>query len=140
MEAVNPNLIARAAGGDVKALEHLLRFFHEDLFDYIERQMPADLKSVFDPQDIVHDTCFEAFRRIGDFSAGDADSTRRWLKTIARHKLLDLIKSQRRAKRGGGRRAERRGDRRRRETAGGTGRLFANPEPFGHAARDANRP
>lgn len=100
---LDAQLIRSAAAGDPGALERLLAHFQGGLAVYIDRLMPPEVRTLVDPQDVIHDTCFEAFRRIGEFRAADADSAYRWLATIARHRVTDLVRTQRRAKRGGGR-------------------------------------
>jgi RNA polymerase sigma-70 factor (subfamily 1) len=99
------DLIRQATAGDVAALERLLHHFQGRLLAYVTRLMPADLRTFLSPQDVIHDTCFEAFRRISEFKATDSDSADRWLATIARHRVTDLVRRQRRLKRGGGHQA-----------------------------------
>ena len=53
---------------------------------------------------MLQDTFFEAWRGIGTFRfGGEGDSFYRWLVTIARHQMIDLVRAQKAAKRGGGR-------------------------------------
>lgn len=108
--AVDPTWIARAAVGDPRALERVLPFFRDNLLAFVTRLMPPGLRPVLDPQDVVHDTCMEAFRRIGEFKAADPAAVQRWLFTIARHRVIDLVRTHRRIKRGGGRLAVDLGD------------------------------
>ena len=98
---VDVALIQAAAGGDERALTKLLEYFQERLLSYVEKLIPPDVRIMVCAQDVVHDTCFEAFRRIGQFTASDPHAVERWLKTIARNHLVDLIRLQRRVKRGG---------------------------------------
>jgi RNA polymerase sigma-70 factor (ECF subfamily) len=72
------------------------------LLAYINRHLPAELAASADPQDVLQDTYFEAFRRIGQFRADDATSVYRWLVTIARNRIAELLRARRTAKRGGG--------------------------------------
>jgi len=101
--ALDPAWIVRAAAGEAGALERVLAFFRDNLLAFVTRLMPPELRPLIDPQDVVHDTCIEAFRRIHEFKAVDSESVRRWLFTIARHEVVDLVRTCRRAKRGGGR-------------------------------------
>ena len=55
-----------------------------------------------DPADVVQDVFLEAMRRAPEFRPVDADHTRRWLTTIARHRLVDLYRHHTADKRGGG--------------------------------------
>jgi RNA polymerase sigma-70 factor (ECF subfamily) len=75
-----------------------------ELLAYARRLVPADLARVVDPQDVVQDTCVEAFRRLREFEPRGPDADRRWLMTIARHLVVNLTVAHRAAKRGGGRR------------------------------------
>ena len=71
------------------------------LVAYVGRHLPAWLASVVDPADVVQDVYLEAMRRSTEFQPADADHTRRWLMTIARNRLVDLIRHHGAAKRGG---------------------------------------
>jgi RNA polymerase sigma-70 factor (ECF subfamily) len=73
------------------------------LVEYVARHLPSWLASVVDPADVVQDVYLEAMRRSTEFQAADADYTRRWLMTIARNRLVDLMRHHGAAKRGGGR-------------------------------------
>jgi RNA polymerase sigma-70 factor (ECF subfamily) len=95
--------LARLRAGDPTAWEQLLRTFRQRLAAFVDRLLPADVRASVDPQDVLNDTYFEAYRRFAEFDAGDADAVYRWLATIARHRLIDLVRAQRRLKRGGGR-------------------------------------
>jgi RNA polymerase sigma-70 factor (ECF subfamily) len=95
-------LIRRAKAGDVPAFEAVLRLHAHDLEAYVRRHLPPDVARVADVGDVVQDTYFEAWRRFGRFDAADGSSTARWLATIARHRIIDLVRHHRAAKRGGG--------------------------------------
>jgi RNA polymerase sigma factor (sigma-70 family) len=71
------------------------------LVRYIERFIPADLRSLIDPQDVVQDTFFNAARVADTVVPGDSDWAWRWLVAIARNRLRDLIEANRATKRGG---------------------------------------
>jgi RNA polymerase sigma-70 factor (subfamily 1) len=94
---VEPGLPSEAA-----ALESLLARYEGQLLDYARRHIPLELKGVLEPQDVVQDTFFEAFRRLKEFVPQGTDSAWRWLRTIARHRILNALKAHRRVKRGGG--------------------------------------
>ena len=68
---------------------------------YVDRQMPLELRGWLDPQDVLQDVFFNAFRRSADFPAGDPEAELNWLLTVARNQLVDLLRRRRAAKRGG---------------------------------------
>ncbi|MDB5295723.1 MAG: sigH 1 [Phycisphaerales bacterium] len=100
-DVIDDNVLALARAGDAAAWERLLRAFHGRLLGFVDRLMPADVRALVEPQDVLNDTCFEAYQRFGDFEARDPDAVYRWLATIARHRLIDLVRAQRAEKRGG---------------------------------------
>jgi RNA polymerase sigma-70 factor, ECF subfamily len=98
---INDQLLASARAGDARAWEQLLVHFRDGLLGFIERLLPIAMRGWVDAQDVLNDTCFEAYRRFNEFEARDPDSIYRWLATIARHRLVDMVRAQRAAKRGG---------------------------------------
>jgi RNA polymerase sigma-70 factor (ECF subfamily) len=96
-----PRLVEQAVAGDSKALGRLLYQHNLELAAYIERQLPANLRSMVEPQDVLQDVYFEVFRRIGTFRPAESEQFIRWLLTIARNRLIDVARHQRAAKRGG---------------------------------------
>jgi RNA polymerase sigma-70 factor (ECF subfamily) len=95
-------LITLAPRGDVDSLESLLAQYETRLVAYAARHIPQELKGVYEPQDVLQDTFLEAFRRLHEFEALDADSAWRWLRTIARTRISNAYRSHTRLKRGGG--------------------------------------
>lgn len=95
--------LEESIGGKASALGELLQYHHRDLKAYVERHLPTELRQFIDPQDIIQDVHFEAFRRIGTFIPQQEDSFPRWLLTIARHRMLDALRSHQALKRGQGR-------------------------------------
>ena len=91
-----------ASTAHVAQLHALLKTRAEDLKSYINRQLPAKLRRMTDPDDVVQDTFFEAFRRIAEFVPQEKESTYRWLLTIARHRILNLARIHARPKHGNG--------------------------------------
>jgi RNA polymerase sigma-70 factor (ECF subfamily) len=85
-----------------RELQRLTRLHGAELSHYAQRLIPTDLRRTLDPQDVVQDVFFEAFQRLAEFTSHDPDSARRWLKTIARNRLTDLVRRHRAAKRGSG--------------------------------------
>jgi RNA polymerase sigma-70 factor, ECF subfamily len=87
-------LIDRAVAGDSNALERLLNLQHAPLLKFITRQLPPALRRSTDPADIVQQTHFEACRLIRGFVPdGKKDALFRWLATIARHRMINLLDS-----------------------------------------------
>jgi RNA polymerase sigma-70 factor (ECF subfamily) len=94
-------LISRAVAGDAEALRDLLEREHPRLLDYVNTNLPEDLRRSIDPADIVQDTFFEACRLIGGFRHQGNDCLIRWLVTIARHRMLDALRRHRVVRVGG---------------------------------------
>jgi RNA polymerase sigma factor (sigma-70 family) len=91
---------------DPLSLQLLFHTERARLLEYVRRHLPAELAGVIDVQDVLQDTYINAFRRMGQFSpGGDSSSVFRWLVTIARHRIAELLRLQRTAKRGGRRSA-----------------------------------
>jgi RNA polymerase sigma factor (sigma-70 family) len=84
---------------DHAALQNVLLRQAPWLLAYLNRQMSAALRRVFEPQDVLQDVFLEAFLRIKDFKADDDDALQRWLMTIARNRVVNLCISQRAGKR-----------------------------------------
>lgn len=91
------------SAADAIALKRLLIAHTDQLLSYVTRHLPANLRQLIEPQDILQDTFFEAFQRFSEFVATDEKAAYRWLLTIARNRLIDQIRMQRAAKRGGNR-------------------------------------
>jgi RNA polymerase sigma-70 factor (ECF subfamily) len=99
-------LLGRAVGGDRAAIQQLLLLHHDRIVAAIAGKVPADLHAVLAAEDVCQDAYVAAFRQITSFRPHNEEAFRRWLMTIAERKLVDAIRAQRAAKRGGGRRAE----------------------------------
>ena len=83
-------------------MQSLLLRHHEPLVARIGAKLPASLRRTIGAEDVAQETYVEAFKRIGTFEAKGPDAFFRWLTTIATHKVLDFVRAQRTAKRGGG--------------------------------------
>lgn len=103
-------LLRRASAGDVAALEVLLLQYRQELLQYISRKMPEDLRRTIEPQDVLQDVYFEVFRSMTAFKADTPGMALRWMLRIARNRVVDLVRLNRSAKRGGGRLADLAGD------------------------------
>ena len=71
----------------------------EWLDHFVRVRIPSDCRRVLSAADVVQDIWIAAFRRSDTFAPQGPDSFDRWLMTIARTKLLDVIKTARRQKR-----------------------------------------
>jgi len=94
--------ICRVVDGDEDALEDLLQLHQEALLQFIQRQIPRDLARIVDAVDVLQETSIEAFRQIGNFRPSGENAVFRWLATIARNNLIDLVRKHRAKKRVGG--------------------------------------
>jgi RNA polymerase sigma-70 factor, ECF subfamily len=105
-ESGDLDLVRKAAAGDAAALELFMLRHRSQLLGFVTRHTPPDVRRTVDPQDILQDIYFDAFRRMGSFAATDQRSALRWLVTMARHRIIDLVRTHRSAKRGGGQRVD----------------------------------
>lgn len=96
-------LAARAIAGDEVALSTLLLLHHKRLVAEMGSKLPSDLQGSVSAEDIVQDAYVVAFQRIASFNSQDHERFYPWLAAIARNRLMDAVKAQRTAKRGGGR-------------------------------------
>ena len=95
------NLIKLASSGDANAFSALIREVRPLLVLYIQKNCPAKIVLLYDGEDILQDVLFEAFRRIGQFVNRGEDALYRWMVTIARNRMLALLRSEEREKHGG---------------------------------------
>jgi RNA polymerase sigma-70 factor (ECF subfamily) len=93
---------ATAGLSDPTASELILYTERARLLAYVKRHLPVELQAWVDPNDVLQDTYFEAFRRLAHFQATDEAAAYRWLVTIARHRISELLRTRRTARRGGG--------------------------------------
>ncbi len=89
------------AGEDAanEAVDRLVRDFYVPLVGYLARLMPEDMRRRFDVQDVVQDVYIELVRRRRELPKVPDGERLRWLKTIARNKLVDLRSMHRAQKR-----------------------------------------
>ena len=95
------DLVALAAAGDQAAVSRLMIDLYPKLAARVEQRLPADLKAVIAAEDILQEALADAFVRIGTFRPEGEDSFYRWIVSIAENRLIDAVRSQRAAKRGG---------------------------------------
>lgn len=80
-------LVAAARDGDEGALTSLYRRLQPSLLGYLRSQRPSDA------EDLAAETWIAAARGLRRFQ-GDEDDFRRWIFTIARRRLLDLLRAE----------------------------------------------
>jgi RNA polymerase sigma-70 factor (ECF subfamily) len=91
-----------AVAGDRTALQRLMLLHHDALLRHLEHEIPAAARCAIDPEDVLQETYLDVFAAISGFVPGGAGSFYSWVRTIARHRLLDLLKARRALARGGG--------------------------------------
>ena len=96
-------LISQAVGGDQQALGCLLFDHYDRLLEFIAKKIPASRQARISPEDVLQQTFVDVYEEIRAFEPRGPDAFYSWLSTIANHRLLDAIKAQDTAKRGGGR-------------------------------------
>lgn len=69
---------------------------------YIERHFPLDLRRTTDPNDILQQTCVKAVCRPIAEVPRNEELMFRWMATIARREMLQILRTHRTAKRGQG--------------------------------------
>ena len=89
------------AGAEPTPTDLMLFAERARLLAYVKRHLPLELQAWVDPNDVLQDAYFEAFRRLAQFKATDENSAFRWLVTIARHRIVELLRTRRTARRGG---------------------------------------
>lgn len=95
-------LVEQAVAGDPAALERLLLAHHDQLEARLSSKIPASLRAVIGPEDVMQQTFIAAFQSLGGFRSRGEGAFYGWLCTIAEHRLQDAIKAHRAQKRGGG--------------------------------------
>lgn len=85
-----------------RSLLLLLQGNRQTLLSYLSRQIPADLKRLIEPEDILQGVCFRASSQLNTANMPqDPDEAMRWLMTIARNFLIDRVRELRAQRRGG---------------------------------------
>ena len=90
-----------AQSADPQVLQVLLIAERSRLLAYIKKHFPQTLSPLLEPGDVLHDTFFEAARRLSGFTPADGTSIFRFLATIARRRIAQLLRVQGRTKHGG---------------------------------------
>jgi len=95
------DLIGLATAGDRAAMSRLLIEHYPKLAARVEQRLPIDLKTVIAAEDILQDAFGDAFARIDTFSPQGEDAFYRWMASIAENRMIDAVRAQKAAKRGG---------------------------------------
>jgi RNA polymerase sigma factor (sigma-70 family) len=97
--AVTPG--AGTDASDPRIVQMLFLAERGRLLSYIRGHFPQSLAPLVEPDDVLNDTYYEAARRMDTFRTTDGTSTFRFLVTIARRRIAQLLRIKGRAKRGG---------------------------------------
>jgi RNA polymerase sigma-70 factor (ECF subfamily) len=87
-------LIQRASGGDREAFDELVAPFSERLLKRIRQRMGPGLGRKVEPEDVLQETLFRAFRSIGHFRWQGQNSFQAWLEGIAVNFVLHSARGQ----------------------------------------------
>jgi RNA polymerase sigma factor (sigma-70 family) len=95
------NLLIKAISGDAVAFEQLLLKHFSTLKRHIEPRIPSSAQRQVTADDVLQEAFAQAFRDIHQVNATSSEAFLAWLKSIADHRLVDALKRNRCAKRGG---------------------------------------
>ena len=90
---------------DEALLARLMEAGCERLRWRLTKRIPRSLRSLFDIDDVLQQSCVDAFRAISNVHLEDQRAFSAWFETIARRNLIDTVRSLRSLKRGGTRQA-----------------------------------
>ena len=96
------DVVRLAIAGDRAALDGLLAAYYPRLAAQIAPKLPADLQGTLAVEDVLQEAFLDAFQAVGSLKAENARPFYSWLESIVEHRMLDLIRAARAAKRGGG--------------------------------------
>ncbi|MBX3376251.1 MAG: sigma-70 family RNA polymerase sigma factor [Phycisphaeraceae bacterium] len=97
------DLVERAIAGEPLALDRLLLDAYPKLLARVDQKLPGEVRGAVAPEDIIQEVFATAFRNIGAFRPEGQDAFYRWLTAIADNRVIDVVRAQNAAKRGGGR-------------------------------------
>jgi RNA polymerase sigma factor (sigma-70 family) len=83
-------LILRGRNGDRAAIDDLLRRYRPRLEVFLRSRLPRAARGVADTQDLVQDVCLKACQSLGRFEDRGIGSFWVFLRTAARHRIVDL--------------------------------------------------
>jgi RNA polymerase sigma-70 factor (ECF subfamily) len=91
----------RARSGDREALVQLLRLHADAIRTEIRARLPQRWKPLLDAEDILQQTCLDAFLAFARFSPFGEDAFLRWLRRLAQNNLVQAVRALETEKRGG---------------------------------------
>ena len=97
-------LVKKSVAGDRTSLEKLLVYYYGPLLQYIRNRVGTYGSAGIGEDDILQETWVQACESIHSLEAAGAAAFFAWLKTVARTRMINLIKARQARKRGGGRR------------------------------------
>lgn len=96
-------VLRRAIDGDTAAVQELLLLHYDRVAQRLNGKIPADLQGTLTVEDVLQEAFADVVQRISSFTSRGEGSFLGWIYTIAEHRLIDLARAARAAKRGGGR-------------------------------------
>lgn len=100
-EVQESELLTAAMDGDTAALERLLLANYSRLEKHIAPRIPDSIQRYIGTEDVLQEVFTQAFRDISRYEVRSGTSFLIWLKTIADHRLVDVLRRIRAKKRGG---------------------------------------
>jgi RNA polymerase sigma factor (sigma-70 family) len=85
----------------ISPFQKLLSRYHTRLIAALAPQIPSDATKAIEPEDVCQEAYAAAARDLDRFESRGVDSFFAWLLTIARHRLLDMLRALRAEKRSG---------------------------------------
>ncbi len=82
-------------------LQRRITVNYETYLGYVRGRIPRHLRSVFGPDDVLQDALVAAFLSVSSFREDSPSSFDRWMTTLLRSKLNDMIRAATAQKRGG---------------------------------------
>ncbi|MFO0901304.1 MAG: RNA polymerase sigma factor [Pirellulales bacterium] len=101
-ESAHAELVERAVGGDRAALQELLVLHCEPLETYLARRLPRRVQGVLGAEDLLQQSLHDAAHGISRLEGRSRAAVRKWMQSIARHRLADALEAHDCRKRGGG--------------------------------------
>ncbi len=96
-------LIRSAVGGDSTAMQELLLLHYDTLAQRLAGQLPNDLQGTLTIEDVLQEAFASAIQSVRAFESRGEGAFLAWLTTLAEHRLIDMVRSARAIRRGGGR-------------------------------------
>jgi RNA polymerase sigma-70 factor (ECF subfamily) len=85
-------LLQKASSGDKAALEALLVIQYDWLESYVAKQIPPGERNRLTPEDVIQEVYCKIFRKIDHFRLQTIGELTSWLKTVAHHAVVDMLR------------------------------------------------